>query len=170
MKLYKENEYRATDKWPYAISAGCVVYRKTQDSFEVLLLPRDNTTNKWGRDGGQRLSHHLPKGHVGFNETLIQAAQRETTEEAGVSAEIESYLGSREDNFKHPNTGIVTCKTVHYFAASWQNDLKIKDNEHDNPIWVSLEVAENLLGPPMPKCEDEIIRRLRSFLELTDES
>lgn len=170
MKLYEGDEYRATKDWPYAVSAGCIVFRKNKDNIEVLLLPRDNTINKWGRDGGQKISHHLPKGHVHFNEPIQQSAVRETEEEAGVSVEIQSYLGSREDNFKHPNTSIVTHKTVHYFAAQWRHDLPVKDNEHDNPVWVSIADAEKLLGPPMPKGEDEIIRRFKKFLELTDES
>lgn len=165
MNLYPNNEYRATEDWPYAISSGCVVYRKLNGQIKVLLLPRDNSKNKWGRDGGQKISYHLPKGHVEFDETLPETAERETQEEAGVSIKIKSYLGAREDNFTHPNTNIVTIKTVHYFVAQWIADLDKKDNEHDSPIWVSISEAEKLLGPPMPKGEDEIIRRLKKYLE-----
>lgn len=170
MDLYFGDEYRATRDWPYAVSSGCVVFRHEEDGLKVLLLPRDSTKNNWGRDGGLKVSYHLPKGHVGFSETLLEAAERETKEEAGVDLSIKAYLGAREDAFTHPNTKIETIKTVHYFAAEWQGGLSTKDNEHDAPIWVSVDEAVQLLGPPMPKHENEIIERLKKYIELRDAS
>lgn len=167
MKFYESGEYRATKDWPYAISAGCVIYRYDNDDVTVLLLTRNNKTNSWGRNGGQEISYHLPKGHCGLDEGLQQSALRESEEEAGVEAEIITYLGARSDDFVHPNTQLQTHKTIHYFAALWQKDLENKDDEHDDVVWVSLEEAGKLLGPPNPKGEEEAIERLKEFLELT---
>lgn len=170
MDLYSSNEYRATKDWPYAVSSGCVVFRHAEGGVQVLVLPRDSAKNNWGRDGGLQVSYHLPKGHVGLDETLQEAAKRETEEEAGVELVVKAYLGTREDVFTHPNTKIDTIKTVHYFAAEWQGNLPTKDNEHDAPVWVSVDEAVRLLGPPMPKHEDEIIERLKKYLELHNAS
>jgi len=166
MNLYESGEYRASKQWPYAVSAGCVVYRGSGQSLEVLLLPRDASKNKWGRSGGQAVSYHLPKGHVHIDETLTQAALRETAEEAGVEARVITYLGTRQDIFRHPNTAIDTDKLVHYFAAEWVGELPVKDDEHDGVIWVEPEEAMKLLGKPNPKGEDVLITRLLEALQV----
>lgn len=166
MQLNDSNEYRATKEWPYAISAGCIVFRKIDTKVEVLLLVRDSSKIEWGRSQNQKLSYHLPKGHCGFNETLAQAAVRETQEEAAVEGEVQTYLGARTDIFVHPNTQYPTDKTVHYFALLWKNDLPGMDSEHSSKTWVSIEEAEKLLGKPNPKGEDELIRRFKKYLEV----
>lgn len=167
MQLYDVSEYRASKNWPYAISAGCVVYRESPRGIEVLLLGREpahthNTT--------KQRAFNIPKGHVSQDETLQQSAVRETEEEAGVTAEIKTYLGALQRHFLHPVHKVKNEKTIHYFAAEWQKDLPVMDSEHDDKVWVLLNEAEKLLGPPNPKDEDEIIRRLKHFLELTDAS
>lgn len=162
MQLYQSGEYRASKEWPYAICAGCVVYRHSADGYEVLLL----FMKKADSAGAAQQEYHLPKGHMDIGETLEQAALRETSEEAGVSATVQTYLGTRFWAVQHPVHKIQVEKTVHYFAAKWQADLEFMDDEHDGKEWVSLDKAEQLLGAPNPKGEDEIIRRLKTFLEL----
>lgn len=164
MKLYEANEYRATKKWPYAISAGCVVYRYNNSVAEVLLLKREPTHS---HNVTKVPTYNLPKGHVDFGETLEQAAARETNEEAGVEVEIQTYLGSKFWNLTHPVYGVATQKTVHYFAALWEADLEDIDTEHDEKVWASIDDAIQLLGEPNPKGEDELVQRLQTFLELT---
>lgn len=156
------NEYRATKNWPYAISAGCVVYRENSGGIEVLLLSRtpDHAYNNTSLD-----TYNLPKGHVDRTETLEVAALRETEEEAGVTAEITAYLGSSIRIFTHPVHEIENQKTTHYFAAKWLKDLPEIDGEHDGKEWVSLPEAIQLLSKN-PKQEDEIVKRLQDFLEL----
>lgn len=166
MKLYDVNEFRASEKWPYSVSAGCVVYRKSQSGTEVLLLRREPTHS---HNYSTEPSYNLPKGHVAFDETLLTAAERETEEEAGVEVDIQTYLGTKFWDTVHPFHGVNVKKTVHYFAALWKNDLPGIDDEHDEKVWVSPDEAEKLLGKPNPKGEDEIIKRLKDFLELHNE-
>ncbi len=166
--MYESSEYRASKNWPYSISAGCVVYREQNKVLEVLLLVRDASKLSWGRSGNQKISYHLPKGHVGRNETLEQAAIRETKEEAAVMGDITVYLGARTDAFTHPNTNINTQKTVHYFAMTYSEDLPKMDNEHTDKSWVNIDDAVRLLGAPNPKGEDEIVLRLKKLMELAN--
>ena len=163
MLMYESNEYRATERWPYAISAGCVVYRQAGEGIEVLLLRRhpDHSYNHQKTE-----SYNLPKGHVGFEETLEKAAIRETQEEAGCDVLVNSYLGPLERDFIHPKFKNHIIKTTHYFAAQWESDMKTIDHEHDERVWVMLEKAIELLSLT-PKGEDEIIKRLRKMLEVT---
>lgn len=163
MKLYSVNEFRASSTWPYAISAGCVVYKKTAaNEIEVLLLKRDpgNAFNQLSVT-----SYHLPKGHVNFNESLEHAAVRETQEEAAVDVSVAGYLGALHWDIIHPVHKTRTNKIVHYFAVEWVKDLAQQDNEHDGKTWVSIAEAIKLLGAPNPKGEDEIIQRLQQYFE-----
>lgn len=161
--MYESNEYRASKNWPYAISAGCVVYRPSKDGFEVLLLKRGagHPANRMNGD-----QFNLPKGHVEFDETIEQTAARETAEEAGCEVKVVTYIGSKFWDITHPIYKVHVEKTVHYFAAEWQKDLEGIDSEHDETVWASLDEAEKLLGKPNPKGEDEIVKRLKKFLEL----
>lgn len=101
MLLYESNEYRATKNWPYAISAGCLIYRHQADNIEVLLLSREKKNDTWSA-GNKQKSYHLPKGHVAFDELLTEAAQRESQEEAGCELAIKTYLGSINWDIIHP--------------------------------------------------------------------
>lgn len=159
-------EYRATKLWPYHISAGCVVYRLKDGRVEVLLLSRDQASDPQSA-GGLPTSYHLPKGTVNVNETLAEAAARETNEEAGVEVEIGAYIGSSLNNFNSPVSEMKIEKTTLYFAAQWQKDVDQMDSEHDGRVWTSIDKAEELLGQPNPKGEDEVIRCFKKYLELT---
>lgn len=156
-----QQEYQATNNWPYSISSGCVVYRVSGDKTEVLLLRRnpDHSYNPTGKE-----TYSLPKGHLKRTETLEEAAARETKEEAGVNVAIKFYLGSTVRTFTHPVYKVKNEKTIHYFAAEWKNDLPHIDAEHDKKIWVSLEEAADLLTNL--KSEDEIIERFKAYLRL----
>ena len=165
MKLYNSNEYRATKQWPYAISAGCVVYRINNGTVEILLLLRKAGDFPQLKDGNID-SYHLPKGHMNIGETLEQTATRETAEEAGVSVEITTYLGARI--FDHTHLKMKQSKTIHYFAGLWQKDLESMDAEHTSKLWVNVDDALRLLGAPNPKREDERIKALITFLELSN--
>lgn len=167
MKFYENGEYSASKNWPYAISAGSVIYRLNNKNVEILLLKRAAGDFPYLADGNID-SYHLPKGHVGLAEKLYKAAVRETAEEAGVKVEIQTYLGHKIHDYTDHN-GIAHKKTIHFFAGLWQSDLEEIDDEHSDTVWVSLDEAEKLLGKPNPKNEDEVIRRLKKFLELSGE-
>lgn len=166
MKLYESGEYRATKGWPYAIGAGCVVYRTNNKVTEVLLLLRRAGEFPHFIDGNVD-SYHLPKGHMGMNETVAQTAQRETEEEAGCRVLLQTYLGARVHQYE--DAGIKRDKIIHYFAGEWQEDVQGMDDEHSERVWVPLKEATKLVGGSNPKREDSIIDRLRQFLEMTDD-
>lgn len=161
MKLYDTNEFRATAEWPYAVCAGCVVYRKNEGSTEILLLERTAENDMTAEDF---VTYHLPKGHVRFTETLVDAAVRETREELGCEAQLQTYLGAIQKEYVFK--GINYNRTFHFFAAKWQKDVADIDEEHDSRLWVALEDAQKILGLPNPKGEDELIKRFKKFLEL----
>lgn len=167
MYLYPTNEYRATKDWPYSIAAGCVVYRTTASGVEVLLLER-----KAGEFpeliGSEVDSFHLPKGHVARDETLEQTALRETAEEAGCEAEIQTYLGGKLNQYV--DVGILRDKFIHYFAASWTKDIDVLDHDHTGKIWLTVDGAISKIKGANPKHEDEILERFKKYLELTSES
>lgn len=165
MQLYDSNEYRASDKWPYAIAAGCVVYRTAAKEVEILLLKRGAGDFPQLRDGDID-TYHLPKGHVAIGETLEQAAVRETAEEAGCEVEIQTYLGAHVNNYKD-HQGLNQDKIVHYFAGQWRSDLGSMDAEHSDTVWVGAQKAIEMIGNSNPKREDELVARLLAFLELS---
>lgn len=165
MKLYKTGEYRASKQWPYAIAAGCVVYRVVANKVDILLLKRAAGDFPQLRDGDID-TYHLPKGHIAIGETLEQAAVRETAEEAGCEVEIQTYLGAHVNNYKD-HRGLAQDKIVHYFAGQWRSDLGSIDAEHSDTVWVGAKKALEMIGTSNPKREDELVTRLLAFLELT---
>jgi 8-oxo-dGTP pyrophosphatase MutT (NUDIX family) len=164
MQFYND-EYRASKDWPYAISAGTVVYRTSDSKLEILLLQRLAGDFPQLHDGHTD-SYHLPKGHVQIGETLEQTALRETVEETGCEVVLRTYLGAKLNNYKDHN-GILQAKIVHYFAGEWQRDTGPQDNEHSGRLWVPASKAARLIGSSNPKREDEIVARLLEFLELS---
>lgn len=163
MNLYDANEYRATKNWPYAVCAGCLIYRVHGNEPEVLLLSRDADNEITAEDF---LTYHLPKGHLRFDETLVEAAVREVREETGSLVEVETYLGALTKEYTYKDNRY--NRTFHFFAAKWIESVQDMDSEHDGSKWTKLREAEELLALPNPKGEDEIVRRFKRYLELTN--
>lgn len=164
MQLSDNSEYRASKDWPYAISAGCVVYRFKDDKLQVLLLKRAAGDFPELPDSDKD-TFHLPKGGVARTETLEQAALRETAEEAGVEVVIKAYLGSRIYEWDS-HRGFQQHKTVHYFAGEWQRDLEAMDQEHSEKLWLPYSKALNLLmAQHNPKQEELFLQNLQRYLE-----
>lgn len=165
MKPYKTEDCRATEDWPYAIAAGAVVFRIQNNTVEILLLKRAAGDFPFLRDGHID-TFHIPKGHMNFGDSLEQTALREVAEEAGCSVELQTYLGASLLSY-NDHRNIRQEKVIHYFAGLWKEDTETMDQEHSDRMWVSIEEAIKLLGSDNPKREDEIIKRLKTFLELT---
>ena len=152
---YPEQYSAASSDIPYGISSGCVVYKNDDDGTQVLLLMR-NRDNK--------ISYHLPKGTVHVDESLEQAAIRETAEEAGIKVDLVTYLGAKV--YQYEFKGKYYDKTFHYYAAEYIKDLGGMDNEHDGKIWINIDEAADLLDKTSPdKKESVFVGRLISFLE-----
>lgn len=166
MLLYDSGEFRASKNWPYALTSGCIVYRLGDGGAKVLLLKREE-----GHPNNLAVgeNYNLPKGHVGVGGNVIETAIRETLEEAGCKVEIKTFLGEIFHEFMHPVHKMLNKKTTLYFAAEWVDDVQKTDNEHDSAEWVEIDHAIKLLGKPNPKGEDEIVKRLKKFLELSND-
>jgi 8-oxo-dGTP pyrophosphatase MutT (NUDIX family) len=120
-------------KMPKEKSAGVVVLRWSRDGWQFLALE----TTMRDDDGNRRLD--LPKGHLERGEGWLEAAVRETSEEAGISKEdLDFTWGERHfDCFKQG-------KVSRMFIASTRATPKIQRNpvshryEHVKPLWLDL--------------------------------
>lgn len=120
-------------KMPKEKSAGVVVLRWSQTGWQFLALE----TTMRDDEGNRRLD--LPKGHLEKGEGWLEAAVRETAEEAGISKEdLDFTWGERHfDCFKQG-------KVARMFIASTRSTPKIQRNpltnrfEHVKPLWIDL--------------------------------
>ena len=120
-------------KMPKEKSAGVVVLRWSKDGWQFLAL----VTTMRDNDGNSRLD--LPKGHLESGESWIEAAVRETAEEAGIpKEELDFTWGER--SFDCVKQG----KVARMFIASTRSSPKIQRNpqtsrfEHVKPMWLDL--------------------------------
>lgn len=153
LKYYK-NQYNSykddKDVWPYGISSGGVVYKYEGDKYYYLLLGRNSNVD-----------YHLPKGTLHIGESLENCALREIKEEAGVTAELTTYLGGKNSNFEYK--GQKYEKMLHYYAAELILDTDEMDNEHDFKIWCSYQEAVLKLQANL-KSEGIFLDRCQQFL------
>ncbi len=124
-----------TEKFQIETSAGGIVYRKKNASFEWLVIQHAGAKH-WG----------FPKGNVGDkvpNEKWEEAALREVLEEGGIQAKIISPEPISTSYFykMHKN---LRKKTVHYYLMEY---ISGDPNEHDFEVQEAKFVStENLLG------------------------
>ena len=112
------------------------------------------------RDAGGRRVLGLPKGHLDQGETPEAAAEREVTEETGVTAELLDKLGDVE--YSYERRGRRRAKRVSFYLFKYRSGrLEDHDHEIEDARWMPLEdAAEELtyLG------EREIVRSALSRL------
>ncbi|HEX5937935.1 MAG TPA: NUDIX hydrolase [Actinomycetota bacterium] len=114
------------------ISAGGVVYRRSDDGIEIVLASRRTRRGElaWG----------LAKGGLEGDESLEDAAVREVREETGLLAEIETSLGETRYFYVWENVRI--RKTVHFFLMRHiGGDIDDRDDEMEEIRWFPLERA-----------------------------
>ena len=114
------------------ISAGGVVYRRTDDEIEIVLASRRTRRGElaWG----------LAKGGIEDDESTEDAAIREVREETGLLAEIEGSLGETRYFYVWENVRI--RKTVHFFLMRHTGgDIDDRDDEMEEIRWFPLERA-----------------------------
>ncbi len=113
------------------VSAGGVVYRRTEDGeLEILLAARRTLKGNiaWG----------LAKGHIEEGESPEDAAVREVREETGWEAVIEESLGLTKYFYVWENVRI--RKTVHFFLMrATQGDPADRDDEMEEIRWFPLD-------------------------------
>jgi len=115
------------------VSAGGVVWRKTEDGQVEILLCYRKAENLWA----------LPKGTPEPGENMEQTASREVREETGVMVEPDGVLGDINYWFSRPAEGVRFRKTVHhYLFRPVGGDTALHDHEFDDARWI--EVQEGL--------------------------
>jgi 8-oxo-dGTP pyrophosphatase MutT (NUDIX family) len=114
------------------ISAGGVVYRRSDDEIEIVLASR--------RTRRGQLAWGLAKGGIEDEESMEDAAVREVREETGLLAEIEASLGETRYFYVWENVRI--RKTVHFFLMRHTGgDIDDRDDEMEEIRWFPLERA-----------------------------
>ena len=122
------------------LSAGAVVVRDTDNGLLFLLL---RAFRHWD----------FPKGMVERDETPLEAARRETFEEAGID-ELDFRWGETYYETAPYNRGKVAR---YYLACTRQTDVRIAPNpltgrlEHVEYRWVSFEQAWRMGSPRVQK-------------------
>jgi 8-oxo-dGTP pyrophosphatase MutT (NUDIX family) len=114
------------------VSAGGVVYRRTEDGIEVVLASRRTRRGDlaWG----------LAKGGIEPGESREEAALREVREETGLDAVIEADLGDTRYIYVWEDVRI--RKRVHFFLMRHTGgDVDDRDDEMEEVRWFPLERA-----------------------------
>ena len=133
-----------------AVSAGGVVFRRSEGGPEVVICGRDSD-GVWG----------LPKGTPDAGESLEQTAVREVTEETGLQVRIVDKVGVVEYWFARE--GVRYHKWVHhYLLEATGGDTGEHDHEYDRVEWRPIEVAVKTLSF---KNEVEIVKKALQIIE-----
>jgi 8-oxo-dGTP pyrophosphatase MutT (NUDIX family) len=134
------------------VSAGGVLYRRTDDGIEVLLASRRTRSGDlvWG----------LPKGLVEPGESPEETAVREVQEETGFDGKLVDDLG--EISYWYVWEGVRVRKTVHFFLMeAIGGDASRRDREMEEVAWFPLAEAEEAAGFASEK---QVISRARELL------
>lgn len=131
-------------------SAGTVLF--IEESKEKLFLLLHYPTGHWD----------FVKGKIENNESLEQAAIRETKEETGIT-DIEFIKGFKEKieyNFKF-NGDIVQKEVIFFLAKTNTKQVKISD-EHLDYVWLNFNNALNKITYENAK---NILKKSKNYLE-----
>jgi len=87
-----------------------------------------------------------PAGHLEANETLIEAAVRETLEETGWHIEVTGLLGI--DLYTSPNNGVTYHRTTFVGSAVKHDANATLDEGILRALWLSVEEIKNFRSAP----------------------
>jgi 8-oxo-dGTP pyrophosphatase MutT (NUDIX family) len=139
----------------YDTSYGIIPLQKFESGWKVLLIQQHQ--NYWT----------FPKGHPEFNETPIQAAKRELKEETGLDVCEVIHVKTVKEHYiftnKHLNPHKKVHKTVIYFLATVDGELKLQQEEILEAKWVMLHDAVKHITFPEAKA---ICREVIDILSL----
>ena len=134
------------------VSAGGVVYRRTDDGVEMALAARRTRRGElvWG----------LAKGAIEADESDEDAAVREVREETGLEAEVESDLG--DIRYLYVWEGVRVRKRVHFFLMrATGGDVAEHDSEMEDVRWFPMRSARKRAAY---RGEREVIERATARL------
>ncbi len=132
-------------------AAGLVIYRNQNQQLEVLLVHPSGNYNR-------HAPWSIPKGLPDEGESLIEAAIRETYEEAGV----QGFSAHQLTSLGHIDY-TRSKKRVHAFAVASPNEIAPKPNcwEIDQTEFKTLEEARRIIHPD----QQAFIGRLEELLD-----
>ncbi len=135
-------------------SAGCVVVRRGDDGWQVLLVhPRGATF--------RRPLFGIPKGALEEGEDARAAAVRETFEETGLRVEVRGELGSiRQKSGKVVHAFWAEVDPASEAAIDERGRCRVTDGENDVCRFYPLDMAR----PLMIERQRELIDRLDAVL------
>lgn len=130
------------------LSSGIVLYRKVDESLEVLLVhPAGNYNRRapWG----------IPKGAPDPNEGLEQTARRETLEETGLTVDGPLHDLGHVDYTR-------SRKRVHAFAAKAPDGItpRCASWEVDKAEFIEISRARRIIHPDQAALLDRLERHL----------
>ncbi len=133
-------------------SSGGVMFRKTEDGIEVVLIAV-SLRNTWC----------LPKGMIDKNEDAPAAALREVREETGLSGEILDEIGCISYWYFLKDEMVRVRKTVHFYLLKYiDGSTDNHDHEVDEARWYPINEAVERLSY---KGEKEILQKAWKMIE-----
>ncbi|KKW46662.1 MAG: hypothetical protein UY96_C0002G0002 [Parcubacteria group bacterium GW2011_GWB1_56_8] len=118
------------------ISAGIIVYRRTEDGLRFLILYHRG--RYW----------NFPKGKIESEEKSLAAAIRETKEETGLGVHdlrlIRDFKAHERYYFRKENQPVYKI-VIFYLAETRRADIKLS-HEHNGYGWFLLNDARRILG------------------------
>lgn len=131
-------------------SAGTVLF--IEESKEKLFLLLHYPTGHWD----------FVKGKIENNESLEQAAIRETKEETGIT-DIEFIKGFKEKiEYSFKFNGDIVQKEVIFFLAKTNTKQVMISNEHLDYVWLDFNNALNKITYENAK---NILKKSKNYLE-----
>ena len=134
-------------------AAGLIVYRRMLETFQYLMMQTSYGEHHWTP----------PKGHVDPGETDMEAALRETQEEAGLTS---SDLNIASDFKKELNYEVKgKPKIVTYWLAELKDpSTPVKlSNEHQDFKWLNLQQACDHI--PQFINQQEMLKETEEYLQ-----
>ncbi len=130
------------------LSAGLIIFRRISDSIEYLLLQKEPNERNHDTNNEHYSKPHwtFPKGHVDHGETDLEAAIRETKEEAGLKEnDFKLIIDFKIKSSYISRKGI--SKTVWYWIAEINNPyVEINlSHSHKQYKWLKLDDALELV-------------------------
>ena len=120
-------------------SFGIIPLRRSGDQWEVFMIQHEN---RWWS---------FPKGHPEGEETPMESAQRELTEETGLV--VTEFLEETPwiENYQFTWKGTLIHKQVSYFVAEVEGQISLQLDEVSDGRWVPLATSQDHATYPQAK-------------------